>query len=392
MVLSTSIAGIRREDELLLCCATTRMDAERAKRIGMLLTCDTDWAYLLRTALRHGVMPLLYRNLNSTHPEAIPETFLGHLRDLFRENALRNLFLTAELYRIISLFEAHAIPAVPLRGPTLTAYLYGNLALRQFNDLDILVRSHDVTKARELLISHGYQPEFNLTGKQEKAFINCCVTRTFTGGNGRVFIELHWAVTPRYFSFTPDFEHIWRRIGHVSLSGNTIPATVSEDLLLLLCIHGASHAWERLTWICDLAELFRVHKAMDWRLVIEQAAKLGIRRMLFVGLYLANNLLGATLPNTVLRRIHTEPRVKSLATSAYKTLFREANDRTQRFERLLFYLRAMRRLSDRVRYCITPSSSDWVSTPLPCYFSYVLRPFRLLRKYVPVLARHLLRQ
>jgi len=52
---------------------------------------------------------------------------------------LHNFFLTKELLELLTLFEAHCIPASPYKGPALAIMAYGNLALRQFSDLNILV-------------------------------------------------------------------------------------------------------------------------------------------------------------------------------------------------------------------------------------------------------------
>ena len=63
------------EKDLLLCCARTTMDADSAARIRVLLRDDIDWSALLQTALRHGVMPLLYRSLSTYLPGCGTQSF-----------------------------------------------------------------------------------------------------------------------------------------------------------------------------------------------------------------------------------------------------------------------------------------------------------------------------
>jgi hypothetical protein len=48
--------------------------------------------------------------------------------------------LTAELCRLISLFAAADIAAIPYKGPVLGLFAYGNIALRRFVDLDVIVK------------------------------------------------------------------------------------------------------------------------------------------------------------------------------------------------------------------------------------------------------------
>src|SRR5215469_4613412 len=119
--------GFRPESELLLCCARTYVDLERAARIKALLQKDLDWNYLLRMGIRLGVMPLLYQSLNTTCPDGVPSTTLVQLRSEFLENALNNFLLTEELLKLLTLFEVHGIRAVPYKGPALAASVYGNI-------------------------------------------------------------------------------------------------------------------------------------------------------------------------------------------------------------------------------------------------------------------------
>lgn len=61
----TSALTTRPELDLLLCCARTRVDAETAEHIKTLVQENIEWRYLVQTSLRHGVMSLLYQNLNA---------------------------------------------------------------------------------------------------------------------------------------------------------------------------------------------------------------------------------------------------------------------------------------------------------------------------------------
>src|SRR5215212_4710817 len=205
----------RSEDELLLCCARTSRPPEMVIRIEALLRRNMDWEYLLRTAGRHGVAPLLYWHLDATCPEAVPEDILNHLREHFRANTLRNLSLTAELLRILNAFGERGIPAVPYKGPALAASVYGNLALREFGDLDILVHRRDVLRAKEVLTSMGYQARYRLTPAQEAAFLRSECEHPFER-DGESIVELHWGITDRHF-FPLDNEHFWENVEEVPL-------------------------------------------------------------------------------------------------------------------------------------------------------------------------------
>ncbi len=392
----------RPEIELLFCCARTRKDAGTAGRIVALLREEIEWPYLLRKANEHRVTPLLYWHLNSTCPEAVPEAVLEQLKNRFRANNLRNLSLTAELLRLLKIFEVRGVPTVPLKGPVLAALTYENLALRSFGDLDILVRKQDVSKARKLLTSSGYRQEDPLPQSQEAAFLKSQREYVYSHDNGTV-VELHWAVMPRNYFFFLDPENLWERLRQVRLGGENILTFSVEDLLLFLCVHGSKHFWYRLAWICDVSELIRVHETIDWEQLIDCADSLGSKRMLFLGLFLAHDLLGAPVPERVLCLVQSDPKVEMLARQVQEWLFEDTSSSPEILAKgeldessfHPFRVRMRERLRDKVGYCaytaLVPGVEDWqyLSLPkalFPLY--YAVRPVRLAIKY----GQRLLRQ
>jgi len=392
----TSALARPPEDRLLLCCARTSRSPEVAEQIETLLQEDMDWEYLIRTARRHGITPLVYWHLSAISPKTVPESAFQELRGYFHANNLYNLLLTGELLKILSLFKAHGILAVPYKGPALAASVYGNLALREFSDLDILLRRRDVLKAKELLASLRYIPRYQLNRAQETALLNDQHQYIFMRDDEKCAVELHWEIT-EHFSFSLDPERMWRRLEQMTLAGDTVPTLSPEDTLLILCAHGAKHLWEQLEWICDVAELIKAYRDIRWERVIVQASELGGERMLLLGLFLAHELLEAPLPEKISQRINADPTVKALGRQIGAQLFREASTLGGVFKEAYFHplhLKMKESLADKIRYCVraatTQTVDDWelVSLPnflLPLY--YVLRPIRLAAKYVTRLLR-----
>lgn len=389
-----SATATRPEIQLLLCCTRTCIHPETASRIKTLLQKDIDWAYLIQTAARHGVMPLLYQTLNTICPKAVPKAILAELRNYFHTNTLFSLFQTKKLLELLNLFEAHKLPAIPFKGPILAGLAYNNLALRQFCDLDILVHERDALKAKDLLISHEYQLVQEFSWEYQ-----------FVDKNGRVNVDLHWAVAPHHFCFLLDFNSLWERLEPVSLIDTTVQSFSPEDLLLILCMNVARDCCGekgRLSQICDIAELLCANREIDWGSLMEQANRLGTKRMLLVGLFLARDLLGTTLPEEVLQKLQAEPALESITAQMYEWLFYEVEYPLLGRERTFFYFKLRERLQDLVPYLIyyaslylPPNETDRAFLPLPpslSFLYYLIRPLRVFGKYSLSLLKHYLRK
>jgi hypothetical protein len=377
------------ENDLLLGCATTYSTPEKLSRIRRLTQGDIDWACLVRTARRHGVMPLLYWNLKETHFETVPEDVVKELCNEYRINMIRNLFLTSKLFSLLDLFQSNGISAIPYKGPTLSVLAYGDISLRHFVDLDFIVHRHDVLRGKELLLSEGYRPEYILPPDQEIAYLQHECEYNFFDDHRKILVELHWDIVQKYFSCHFDVNKLWDDLEPVSLLGKQVMTVSPEQLLLILCLHhGGKHQWEMLGWICDIAQLIGVRKELDWERIVDSAFRSGIERILFLGLYLAKSMLGADIPNEINKRLINDKAIPSLAEEVRNRVLTETESITGEAERFVFYLRMREHFKDKMQYCFrrlfTSTKTDWslLRLPAPLFPLYrFLRPFRLVKKF-----------
>src|SRR5687768_2577942 len=277
----------RPEHGLLLCCAGT--DAAPA-RVREFAAGKIDWEYLFLLARRHAVLPLLYLQLERHASELVPPDSLRLLKQHYLENSARNTILTAELCRLIEMFARSGIEAIPYKGPLLSLIAYGDLKLRRFVDLDVIVKKTDVLKARQILLDEGYTPAKSLSLSQQELLLHTQHNMQFTRDNRRLIVELHWEVAPHLFALSVDAESLWQNLETIDLNGAAVKALSPEDLLFSLCVHGSRHLWERLSWICDVAELIKRHQ-FNWTALMERAATADSDRMFLLGVHLAERLL-----------------------------------------------------------------------------------------------------
>ena len=395
MKLENARRHIRPEDEVLLCVGRVDKDGETAGRLNSLLRCHLDWEYLLGSAQQHGLMPGLHQCLSSA--STVPAEVKARLRNESLVLQGTNLLLTRELLRVLILLESEGIRAIPFKGPTLTMMAYGNLALRQFDDLDLLLPAADIPRARAVLSLHGYRSQHPLGRTQEDAYFKSLCQLPLVHEETSILMELHSKVTPRDFSFGTD-PSVWQRLMPVSLLGKEVLTFSREDLLLILCVHGAKHVWCCLGWICDLANLLSTSPSMDWDQVTDQARRINCERMLSVGLFLAHDFLGSTLPDSVVKKIQGDPVVRLLAEPVCKQLFGSPAMDLGGFSAALFHLRVREHLRDGFRYSLSlafaPTLADWEMAALPAQLSFLYYPARFIRlmgKYGPWTRRSAIR-
>jgi Uncharacterised nucleotidyltransferase len=387
----------RPEVEMLLACARTGMNSDATRRVEHAPQDGIDWDYLICAALYHGTAPLLFRNLSRISFARIPDATLQQLRRIVGLMARWSLSLTGELLELLARFHEIGIRALPLKGPVLAAAAYGDLSLRPFGDLDILMPRDDIPKAKDVLLQRGYRPALQLTASDEQAYLQSHHDYKFSRSRDGIIVELQWGVTQLSFAFPLDFDEMWHHRGEICVAGSVVPTIVTEDLLLALCVHGAKHRWDRLKWICDVAEIVdRSQWPIDWNRLMTDARKRGGQRMLLLGLFLARDLLDAILPDKVLKTIRNDSQIKLLAGRVVERLFRERSQPDELLdERPFFYWRVRERLRDKLaialRYfpeyfyrLILPNVKDRAFFRLPASLApgyYLVRPVRLVKNY-----------
>ena len=373
------------EMELLLCCARTRTNPEMSRWIREAARKEIDWFQFIRLALRHDTLSLIYGNLRRICPDIVPSGVLEPLRARHEAEALHGRLLAKELVDILGFLDSHGIRAVPFKGPALAVRLYGDLSLRAFGDLDIIICERDALRARRLLIDRGYAP-----GKVDTGDLNQFVREhhelLLYRADGKVRVDLHWRFTSRTACLAGDPERFLQHLETISIAGEQVRSLRLEACLLVLSMHAAKHRWVQLKFICDIAEILAVPD-LDWRFVLQEADDLGLKRALGTGLLLAQGLLGASLPPIVVQNLKIDRTARALAARALTHLFAEPGERWGLQGGITCQLEIRERLRDRTKiflryflHKLKPSERDRWFLPMPKFLSiayYVVRPVRL---------------
>jgi hypothetical protein len=290
------------EQRILCLAARTQREAGANERLLALLSGPVDWERLWTQGHLHDVLPLLTAGLRPLQAQAsIPGEWLARAQRRFYATLLRNTTLADELLRVCAALRDAGVAVLPVKGVVLGETIYGNLALRPAADLDVLVKPGELPAARAALHALGYshraEPVF---AELHHPYHDPQYFRRVDGGD--VCLELHWALwAARYFHLGADA--LWERAVVARLCGVETRLLSPEDTLLHLAIH-RSRSPLRLRFLCDIAELLRLHSAaLDWDYILRQASAAGARTALYYALALPTELLDAPLPPDVLPRL-----------------------------------------------------------------------------------------
>jgi hypothetical protein len=373
------------EVELLLSCARTRISEEMSRRIREVAQKEIDWVQFVRLVLRHDTLPLTYWNLQRICPDLVPRGVLDPLRARYEAGVAESRLLAEELVGILGVLDSQGIPAVPYKGPPLAVRLYGDLSLRGFGDLDILVCEREVLRARRLLLDRGYAPE-RVEINDLNQFLRENHELLLYKGDGKVRLDLHWRCISRSACLARDPGRFVQRLEYVSIAGEEVRSLRLETYLLILSMHAAKHQWVQLKLICDIAEILAVPD-LDWEYVAREAEELGLKRVLGTGLLLAEGLLGAAVPHKLARGLKIDRSAKALAMQACTRLFEEPGEHWGLKGGITCQMEIRERLRDQAKILLRyfwnklkPTDRDRWFLPMPSSVSlafYLVRPVRL---------------
>ena len=343
---------------------------------------NVDWPMLLRLADHHGVSSLLYQSLFSIGDSAAPTEVLQSLRRRHDINVHKCLFLTRELVRVLDNLDALGIEVMPYKGVVLSQILYGDMALRQSGDMDLLLHASDLPRTKKKVSELGYTSNLTLSEAAERAYVRSGYECTFDHAGGRNLLELQWALQPNFYSVDFDLDGVFSRAMTVSVAGRQAKTPSPEDLLLILSLHAAKHVWGRLIWLCDIAQITK-RPDVNWDWINSQAKALGIERIMHVTLLLAKSLLGAEIPSSPNSTLLSDAASHTLADSIRIEMANGISCNVESLDYFWLMMRLRERRADRLRFLrrltFTPGPGEWKAIRLPARLFPLYRVVRLWR-------------
>lgn len=372
-------------------------EREHAFRLANLVH---DWRDLLAAADRHKVGSLVWNGIQTIDATAlVPESVRTEFDRLTRAVTYSNMLRAGELARVMDALSDCGIDAIPLRGPTLTSRLYGDLGLRVFGDLDILVQQDRILDAARALESIGILPKQTFEDTALSRLLRTDCEWHFVSSR-ETHVELHWRLFPRSMRFGAFERGLWSRSRKDVYMGRSVSVLSPADEAIMMSLHhGGKHRWCELRHVCDFSQLIRSGR-LDWREVAAHARRVGALRHMLTGLVVVREVLGVPVPEEMLAVLESDSASVRNGTDLSLRLL-GGDSRLIYHAPVMFCVGQRERMRDKLRYfpwlaawafrgIFVPTEKELRYFSPPKSVRFLLVPYRLGRLSVKYLAALLL--
>lgn len=277
-----------------------------------------DWTAFVAAAKRHRIEALAWHAIEQLEVRAEEQA----ARELAgRSSAIVefNLRAALECEALRARFESAGVPLLFLKGHVVAALAYPKPHLKMNQDIDLLVAPTDIPIAASLLLEAGYRLEIPSPATDRNLADWHSARKESVWARPGFFLDLHSALA--------DSPHLLRGLGVDSpkqtvqvAEGIGLPTLRDEEMFAYLCVHGASSAWFRLKWICDLAAFLHHRSGTNVAGLYHRALELGAGRAPAQALLLADKLFGTLAGSPLKSVIARDASTRLLAEIAWSCL------------------------------------------------------------------------
>ena len=378
-------SDLSRETRALLACAAAILEPDRLPAALQALEACPDVDALCRKAGAHGMIGHLNQVLAVQGGEAA-----RRLSVLQRSLAERGLRQTARLLPAMQLLEQAGIDIMPYKGPVWAERFYGDLTLRNWSDIDVLVPFRRVADARRLLVENGFTDSHDFNGR--------LLTQRGRGGgeialsekDGDVHLEIHWDVAAGSSRMYLRAESLIGRGERLDLLGRQVLTPCPVDAFLITCLNGAKDHWESVEGLLCAAVQIRDTAPTAWAQMLSAAKRAGCLRRTVVAVAHVSRVFGPETPVAVAAVLARDKAAQALLSELSPRGLDAGHSLALEPQLGLLHWRfasedsLVARLAHGARRFFQPGPEDWSWLVLPPgsrWLYRVLRPGRLAVKW-----------
>jgi len=294
------------------------------------------------------------------------------------------MLMLAELINIVKLLEENNVETISFKGPLLSQMIYGDITLRQYVDLDILIKKENLELASNILLKNNYKELFQFPEYQKENLKTIGHDITLINKSNGINVELHWTLSSSEFFIDLEKLNYYKNTKYFRLKNRDIRTLSNETHFIYLCIHGNKHLWERIEWLVDLT-LFIKKENLDFKEILELSEKIDAERVVLSSLAICKHFFGINLPLYIEEKINKD--LNSIIRKYIKKLSNDfskenQNKHTKQISYIQWYI--LKSFSNRLKYLkafFLPTEKDYMELSIKKKFHFIyffLRPLNIL--------------
>jgi hypothetical protein len=337
-----------------------------------------DWSALPDAAERHGMTAWVHLAVRSR--EDAPAPVRAALEVRARAQHVRALHAVSHLSALVRSLRGAGVRVVSLKGPLFSTWLYGDLGMRRFADLDLLIDPHLRARAYETLVQAGYSLRRGMSMATARAVYAGTGAWPLGHASG-LPIDLHWRTQALGFASPLRPREVLDDSITTPAAGGDMKIPCPTHAAALALLHAAKHLWSSLELVLSIAHLTR-RVDVDWSRVYHLASRAGAWQACAAGLALARELFDAETPAPIRARVEAAGAAPLVHMALSFLAMPDVAGAPLRAE-FTAHCASLDSLPGRARYAAwrllapTPLDSAW--WPLPDRLTAFYAPVRLIR-------------
>lgn len=275
------------EDRLLFACTRQKVQESHRRLVQELCMHPVQWQVVYATADAHAVAPLVYANLKQCGVTnlGIPEDVQEKFEHEFYRNIIAKRKITAKTAQVLAFLNQHNVETMLIKGAALDLLVYEQPWFTTANDVDLILKQsrHETTigpflKSLDRLQEIQFEYDFN-----EHHDISM---------NGVLPV---------------DFATVWADARKISYHGSAVWVMSPEDMLIASCINSCRHRFFRLKALCDIAEIIRTYRNLNWAECARKAKEYHCNVITYAALYATQTTVGCEFDGGVYQELAVHP-------------------------------------------------------------------------------------
>lgn len=257
---------------------------------------------LLDLAADHNVLGLALSALvGASRRGEAPDSVTRRLDRLLRSVRRRTAVFELKRDLVVAALADAGVRPVVLKGGALAVTDYDEPHERHSADLDVLVREDRVESALRALGERGYAGPSSAEALRAYRRHHFHVPLRHPDSH---VVEIHWALTRPSAVFRLDASEVMARATRLERPGQPdLIVPRPECTLLLLVLQNLQEGFSRLVRLVDIDRVVASTPGLDWDALVATARRGNLSSATAVSLRLANRLLGAAVPEGVIRAL-----------------------------------------------------------------------------------------